>query len=325
MSGQERRDHASAEFTTPTISPASTTSTWRASPGDQNAENTKFERLGKALADLHELAKELNKVFPHIAGRSDPSLDDARAIVEGLRHVAAAPRSSRLALNHPAWVNDLSQIETGVAQGRGLQKKSAEVTALFRDKAWTVDTAPLVAILRKVGPSLLRWLTKRYRRAQAELRALCRTRPPTELEDQVRLLEKLHDAQEIRRAFVKHGAFLSAALGPIWNEFLTDWDKANALTTWTRHALTLVGRERIVEMAARSEDPDLIGKFADRLEALLRRAAASFAAVVGDVEVPDLLAGMADHDAAPLSTLCQTLSTAMAAYSEENRPKHGQA
>src|SRR5262249_16324035 len=199
------------------VSPASTGSGWRASQGSHNVQHGAHERLCRALASLNDLSKELNRVFPHIAGRSDPSLADARAILAALHHVAAAPPSSRLALKNPAWVNELLQIEAAVGQGRRLSEVSADVATQFRDEAWTVDTTPLVPILCNDGGSPLRRLAKRYRRTQAELRALCRSRPPQGVADQISLLEKLQDAQATRRAFLEQGAFLSAVLGPIWN------------------------------------------------------------------------------------------------------------
>jgi hypothetical protein len=175
----------------------------------------------------------------------------------------------------------------------------------------------LVAILRKDGRSPLRRLTKRYRWAQAELRALCRSWPPNGVKDQIGLLEKLHDAQATRRAFLEQGAFLSAVLGPIWNEFLTNWDEAKALVAWTRIALTRIGRERIVEMAARSEDLSAISKFANWLETLLQRTDASFSELVGDKQTGDLLADIADHNTVPISSLCQAVRTAVADYDQE--------
>jgi hypothetical protein len=317
VSGEDEADRASAAFERPAVSSGSTESAWRASQGSHNVDEGAHERLCGALASLNDLSKDLNKVFPHIADRSDPSLADARAIVAALHHVAAAPPSSRLALKNPAWVNELLEIETAVVQGRRLSEVSADVATQFRDEAWTVDTAPLVAILRKDGRSPLRRLTKRYRRAQAELRALCRSRPPNAVEDQICLLEKLHDAQATRRAFLEQGAFLSAVLGPIWNEFLTNWDEAKALVAWTRVALTLIGRERIVEMAARSEDLSAISKFANWLETLLQRTDANFSELVGDKRTGDLLADIAGHNTVPISSLCQGVRTAVADYDQE--------
>jgi hypothetical protein len=84
-------------------------------------------------------------------------------------------------------------------------------------------------------------------------------------------MEKLQNAQASRRAFSEQIA-LSAALGPIWNDVRTKWDEAIALLEWTRTALSLLGKERLVELAARSRDHELFSSFATRLETLIQEA-----------------------------------------------------
>jgi SEC-C motif len=286
----------------------------RQSPLDLELVN---ERLNRAVQDLDTLSELLTKVFPHIVGRNNPSLDDARAIVRALRHVAAAPASSRLALKDPVWMNKISEIEAAVTQGRRLSELSADIATELRDEAWTFDTAPLLATMRADKASFFRRLTKRHRHAQAELRALCKRKPPKKVEDQIALLEKLDEAQATYRTFVEKGAFLSAALGPVWGEFQTKWDEAIALSTWTRVALSLLGKERLVEMAARSEDLDAMNKFASWLEVRIRKAEAAFTDVANYLKTgSDVLTDLANYQAVPISALHQvakeTLETSIA-------------
>ena len=70
-------------------------------------------------------------------------------------------------------------------------------------------------------------------------------------------------------------------------------------------------------MAARSEDLSAITKFANRLETLLQRTEASFTQLIGDNRTGDLLADVADHNAVPISSLCQAVRTAVADYDQE--------
>jgi hypothetical protein len=275
------------------------------SPLDREIVN---ERLNRAAQDLDALSELVNKIFPHIVGRDNPSLDDARAIVTALRHVAAAPATGRLALKDPVWSDKVSEIEAAVTQGRRLSELSADIATELQDEAWTFDTAPLLATLRADGGSFFRRLTKRHRQAQAKLRALCKGQPPKKAQDQIALLEKLDEAQATRRAFVEKGTFLSAALGPVWNEFKTKWDEAIALSTWTRVALSLLGKERLVEMAAWSEDLDAMNKFASWIEVRIREAEAAFTAVADYLKAgPDVPTGLAHYQAMPISALRQVV------------------
>src|SRR5262249_25636448 len=120
------------------------------------------ERLTRATKNLNSLSDHLNRVFPHIVGRDDPSLNDARNIVRALRHIAAAP-VGRIALNHPVWVSELAKIETAIAHGQRLSRLAHEFANQFRREAWTFDTTTLLLVLRGDGPSFFRRFSGRYR------------------------------------------------------------------------------------------------------------------------------------------------------------------
>ncbi len=245
------------------------------------------ERLTRAAHDLQALSEHLNRVFSPIAGRGNPSLNDGRNIAKALRHVAAAP-VGRVALNHPAWVSELASIETAIVQGQRLSKLAYEFAKQFRREAWTFDTASLLLALRADGPSFFRRFSGRYRQALADLRAVCKTKPPKKLIERIAVVEKLRDAQASRRAFSEQAALLSAALGPIWNGVRTKWNEAIALLEWTRVALSLLGKERLVELGARRQDLGIFITFADDLETLLQTATKSFTEVGTHVK-PGLL------------------------------------
>jgi very-short-patch-repair endonuclease len=276
------------------------------------------ERLTRAANELNVLSQHLNRVFSPIAGRDDPSLNDARNIVKALRHVAAAP-VGRVALNHPAWVSELINIETAIVHGQGLSKLAYEFAKQFRREAWTFDTATLLLALRADGPSFFRRFSGRYRQAQADLRAVCKTKPPKKLKERIAIVEKLRDAQASHRAFSEQAALLSAVLGPVWNGVRTKWDEAIALLEWTRVALSLLGKERIVELAARRHDLAMFSSFADRLETLIQKANKAFTEVGTHVK-PGFAVPLteADYQEAPIDVLRQLTARWLANIDEVN-------
>ena len=240
----------------------------------QNAFDTDrlTELLAKCLEELDGLSSQLNNVFLSITGKGEPSLDDAKGIVRALRHLAAAPEASRIALNRPVWITDLPRIEAAIAHGRKFSELSKEITSQFHDDAWTFDPGPLLLTLRGDGPSFFRRLTGRYRQGQANLRSLCRSKSPRSLNDRIAFVEKLRDAQVARMVFSENVELLSSALQSIWNGLATSWDEASRLAAWARVALTLLGKNRIFELAACSRDLSVFGEFANRLEDQLQRA-----------------------------------------------------
>src|SRR5207253_5669328 len=76
-------------------------------------------RLTKAVNELDALFEHLDRVFSTLAGRDDPSLNDAINTARALRHIASAP-IGRAALNHPAWASEPLNIETAIAHGQSL-------------------------------------------------------------------------------------------------------------------------------------------------------------------------------------------------------------
>jgi hypothetical protein len=237
-------------------------------------------RLDTVIHDLDDLFRALNQVFVHVTGKGDPSLEDARAIVCALRHVASVPISSRVALNNPAWVKELSKIDAAISHAQAFSQLALEINTEFCDEAWTIDTTRLLEALQASRQSFLYRFRKRYRTAQTDLRAICRQQPPKRYEACIELVEKIKRAQTARRLFVEQGAFLAAVLGPVWNEFETDWAEATALSKWTHAALSLLGKQRLVEMAARSKDLGLVQTYATRLEAIIQRIATGLAEVI---------------------------------------------
>jgi hypothetical protein len=266
------------------------------------------DRFGHLLGDLDDLSRTLDEVFAHVAGKGNPSLDDAIAIVSALRHVAAAPAPSRIALKNSAWVNSLSRIDAAIAQGQMLSELSQEIETEFCPGAWTFDTTPLLEALHAPKRSFFERFTKHHRKTRADLRAICRRQPPKKRDDLIALVEKLERAQTTRRMFVEQGAFLASVLGPLWNEFETNWDEAVALSKWTHVALSLLGRERLVEMAARTEDLALVQTYADSVEGIIRTITTGLAEVAGPSSFDSSPLDMAICHKTPVRALRQLLN-----------------
>src|SRR5262249_44573619 len=113
--------------------------------GVQNPFDTErlTDRLTKAVKELAALSEHLNRTFSALAGKDDPSLNDAVNTARALRHIAAAP-VGRAVLNHPAWSSELQNIETAIANGQSLCELADEFARKFQDDAWVFDTAPLL-------------------------------------------------------------------------------------------------------------------------------------------------------------------------------------
>ena len=108
-------------------------------------------------------------------------------------------------------------------------------------KRGAADTASLLLVLRADGESFFRRFSSRYRRANADLRAICRSKLPKKLEVRIVLVEMLEKGQESRRELAKKTPLLSSALGSMWAEHKTSWTDVRALAAWTRVAMSELG------------------------------------------------------------------------------------
>jgi very-short-patch-repair endonuclease len=224
-------------------------------------------KLRVALDNVSLLPAQLARVFSHVGGGSEPTIEDAFATARSFRHVAAAPASSRSALADPQWVQNLEKIEHAIVDCKAFAALFGELEGLFHQAALTFEVGPLLFTLRADGPSFFRRLSSRYRQATADLRALCRDQPPKKAAARITLVERLEEGQRRLQAYWETKQLMSSALGPLWHDLDTQWGDAQILASWVRAALGELGGARLVAMAARSPDPMVFSDFADALAA----------------------------------------------------------
>jgi len=266
-------------------------------------------KLNAAAEKLEELSIAVNKVFAYIVESREPCISDAFATVKAFRHVATVPQQTRSVLINPAWARDLAALERAIDEGERLTGLVDKVEGHFRREAWTCDTGQLLLALRADGPSFLRRFSRRYRQANADLRAFCRSKPPKALKDRIALLEALQKAQEHHAEFSKKAASLSAALGSIWAELRTPWADARALVAWVRCAGAELGGARLLILAARTQDLRVFLEFADRLEAAANKARHAFEELQNEVRADIQGAfGSAEYDRVPITQLVNRVS-----------------
>jgi very-short-patch-repair endonuclease len=266
-------------------------------------------KLNAAAEKLAELSIAVNKVFAYIVENREPCISDALATVKAIRHVAAVPQKTRSLLINPAWARDLAALERAIDEGERLTRFVSKVGAHFRREAWTCDTAQLLLTLRADGPSFLRRFSRRYRQANADLGAICRSRPPKALKDRIALLEALQTAQEGHAEFSKNASSLSAALGSLWAELRTPWADARALAAWVRCAAAELGGARLLTLAARTQNLRVFSDFADSLEGAANTASHAFDELQKEVRA-DIqgIFGTADYDRVPIAQLINCVS-----------------
>lgn len=226
--------------------------------------------LQEAIQKIDALQSRVAAIHAKIVVQGKPCLADAAALVRAFRHLASAP-AGRAALENPLW-NNLEAIVKAIDQGEQLADIVAQIDSKFRREAWRIDTTSLLMSFRADGPSFFRRLSKRYRQATADLRAICRAEPPSNLALRIAMVEKLRDAQIAYREFSKIKNYLVPILGPLWADLNSNWTAARRVATWLAQARSHIGANQIIALAARSADVSTFAAYADALDGVNEEA-----------------------------------------------------
>jgi hypothetical protein len=261
-----------------------------------------------AIEKNQVLEKEAINVIAAVDQVHAPSAAVVLAAIKALRHVAAVPNQYRHILNNSIWSQNLGLIESGIEEVERPATAIIDAENHFRPEAWASDTRTLLVVLRADGQSLFRRMSGRYRKANAELCAICRNKPPKALNERIAIVELLQRVQESRQQFAGKSPFLANALGSIWMEHRTQWGEARALAAWARVAMQELGGVRLLTFAARSKGLRVYSSIAENLEATLRAAEAALEEVQRRVRasIPTVF-GASRYESVPLIQLSKTL------------------
>ena len=232
--------------------------------------------LNMAIETIAALEEETTKIIAAVSSKTPPSIADSIATVRAFRHVAAVPKQFRSILANSAWARDLAALETAIEQGQKLASSIGEVEERFVKEAWGCNTEALLLVLNRDGGSLFRRIGRRYRKANAELRALCRNKPPKELRNRIALVEMLRRGQECRQQFAEKARLLKPALGSMWADYRTEWADTWEIAVWVRRAMVELGGAKLLTFAARAQDLRVYSSLADKFEVMAKAAAVAF-------------------------------------------------
>jgi hypothetical protein len=241
-------------------------------------------KLHTAVDRTSRLQTKVATVFSHVGGEGDPTIANAFAAARSVRHIAAVPQSSRSALADPVWVRNLEDVEQAILHCKAFVPLVGELNALFQREAWTFDVGALLFTLRADGRSLFRRFGSRYRKAIADMHALCRDRPPKSVAARIALIQRLEEGQRRWRAYLEAKQLLSGALAPVWHDLDTNWEDAQNLALWVRTALSELGGPKLLSIATQTQDLRVFFNFAEDLETAARETKHAIEELLADVK-----------------------------------------
>jgi len=239
--------------------------------GTRGSRVTPFDanRLSKALEKALDRARTLTLIATEsaavLSSGPDLSFSHLNKFVKALRLLSRAPTEGRQTLNQLAWQSQTGRIERLLQCGRLWSTTRADLEDQLLTKAWTFDAEPIRLAISSRGRSPLRWLSGRYRQAIADLRGICKAKPPRRLQTRLSLLDDLITAQNARSKIDDEREFASVTLGSLWVAESTSWSAVQALVDWSKGAAEFAPDLNLFALAP-SADRASCAKLANQLE-----------------------------------------------------------
>ena len=170
-------------------------------PADEQRINTALVRASRELRELRDGLSQLRSLLlPGTDTRDEGPSDGERSlhmadkVIEASGLTAADHRSDYWVTRAPA-VADLSQAALRYVDLRVLYQP------VLLPEAWDADVLEIRQALVDYGERWWRFLSGVWRRAKARLHGLCRTDPPNEASDSLKLVEGIMEVQQLRQVF----------------------------------------------------------------------------------------------------------------------------
>ncbi|KQR18028.1 MULTISPECIES: DUF3320 domain-containing protein [Xanthomonas] len=262
------------------IEPAALQASWAASKSTLAQLPSPFvlgkelSTLGAAHTTLVRLLPDLTRLTQLLAEKAPLTLDLALRLVAIAERATSIPELDRDALVAHIWERGVDAVEEIVVAVEIVQQAKSNLSTVFRDSAWSKDSAELEAArgqLAMRGTSLFRFLSGDWRRANQSIRALL-SNPKLPALDMLGSLDVLLDAKSAQRKIADHDAQGEEAFGSNWQRERSNPSFLRGVVAWMRTLRPLGSgvRERLADIGDRVLATDIAKRVKPVLEELGR-------------------------------------------------------
>ncbi len=199
-------------------------------PSDRDAVagalRTALENSRKLEAASVKLADACCVGIP--AGRSEAQLLAASA-----EFVVKAPRLSGIDTERGSWLQKDADILTTIRAGQEYRALRREYAGKLTVDAWAHDVQGLSVTVGELGTRWWRFLSPRWRKAQAEFAGLCVGVARHTAATQLELLNAIARASNCQNLINSAGTLMRPLFGSNWQGLDSDWDSLENQANWT--------------------------------------------------------------------------------------------
>ena len=274
------------------------------------------QAIGQAVAALHEQLSTLLKAVGKLeewlgAPRPAQTREQLARIIDAVASLARLPpEADALALRAEVWEHEIEAIKELVATGTIFRIARNDLRRVVDEAAWSLDLRPTRRDLARHGALWWRPCSRAWRQSKATLRALARGAPPSALAKQLALLDRLIDAQDLRRQISDRDALGRAAFGRLWAGEGSDWGKLGSVLGWRRYPAVSTLMPRLLHLLAEIPDRRAPVMLAMHSRRLLDAVEAGWSALAARLQLdPDEAFGDARLDSVALTRVLERLAS----------------
>jgi len=185
----------------------------------------------QSLQGLEDAAGELARAMGLPAPRGQTQRE---ALILAARRALDSPDLNGINLKAPEWGSHRLELDELLVAGVSLSAIHAEFATVLTPEAWDQDAVQVRSALAEAGGRRTRLLSGRYRQARSALSQMCLSSPPSELADQIALLDAVIDSQEHGRTINRHRPLGVSLFGENRITGPQGWPGLEAIAGWRR-------------------------------------------------------------------------------------------
>lgn len=194
------------------------------------------KKVSEALKRVAEGITNLEHDFKKLAELLNLPASQSRGGVGTLLRTTSlaleAPPSQGIKYDSSDWRTRSSDLEKMLEAGSKYAILRVENEKLIREDAWSMNLGETRDNLVLHGEKWWRFFISDYRRAQNQLKLICKSQPPKELDTRLHILDRIAEASSLESIVREQSDLAQSLFGAVWNGLESDWDDLIAIRGW---------------------------------------------------------------------------------------------
>ncbi len=193
-----------------------------------------FAALDASREQLAGLDRQLRELAEALGLPEAQALDEGRRLVEAARAYVDAPQARPDNLADERWRTAGDELRTALTEGRALTEIRERWDEPLIPEIWDRDLLEIRQTLVNYESKWWRFLSGDYRSAKKQLAGFGRGELPTEIGEQVGMIDQIMEWQRLNRDAGNRDALGTALFGSDWRGARSNWDDLDQQAKWAQ-------------------------------------------------------------------------------------------